>query len=105
MNITKELLKRYGMGLCTEAEKKAVEEWFDALEYPSMRVSSIRRPKANKERIWSKLTQNRPQLDKRMDLRKAKNAILLHNINRYAAAACWLSLTFIVGLLSSNYFN
>ena len=105
MKITKELLKRHGLGLCTEAEKKAVEEWFEQHEYPSMHVSTVRRPRANRERIWSRLAQDRPQLDKRMSLEKAKNLVFLNSAMKYAAAACFVIGIFFFGRISVTNVN
>ena len=41
MKITKELLERHSKGLCTEEEKKAVEQWFEELEGPVMSTRSF----------------------------------------------------------------
>ncbi|MEM6814963.1 MAG: hypothetical protein AAF600_11375 [Bacteroidota bacterium] len=105
MKITKELLRRYGLGICTEEEKKAVEKWLDTPEYPSMRISTAEKPKANSDEIWSQLSKGRPQLEEPMSLMKARNIVLFKNVTRYAAAACILFTTFFGGRFSANTAN
>ena len=97
MKVTKELLRRYGLGICTEEEKKTVEEWLDAPEYPSIRVSTDEKSKANSDEIWSKLSEGRPRLENQMSLKKAKFVILLGKVARYAAVA---AILFTVGFFS-----
>ena len=63
MKITKELLKRHGMGLCTTEERKAVEEWFDRLEGPMMSIRSFQEIEENKKETWNKLSKMVPELD------------------------------------------
>ena len=89
------------MGLCSEEEKKAVEEWFETLENPSMGLTTIKSPRANKERIWTKLSHDLPELQKRIGLKKARNIILFNKIARYAAAACIFFACFFAGRLST----
>ncbi|MEM0940249.1 MAG: hypothetical protein AAGI25_10750 [Bacteroidota bacterium] len=105
MKITKELLRRYGLGICTEEEKKAVEKWLDTPEYPSMRISTAEKPKADSDEIWSQLSKGRPQLEEPMSLMKARNIVLFKNVTKYAAAACILFATFFGGRFSANTAN
>ena len=100
MKVTKELLKRYGLGLCSEEEKKTIEEWIDTLDDPSMRLSTNIRPTVNKERLWNKIARQRPEVKERMSSAKVRNIILFQNALRYAAAACFVIAVFFVGRLS-----
>ncbi|MGD1895062.1 MAG: hypothetical protein ACFB15_31270 [Cyclobacteriaceae bacterium] len=101
MRITKELLKRYGRGVCTEEERKAIEKWLDQPEYPELRVSTKERPKADSDEIWSILSEGRPQLKKQMSHQKARNLVLFNHVTRYAAAACIIIGAFFIGYFTA----
>lgn len=100
MKITREVLKRYGLGLCSEEERKAIEEWIETLDDPSMRLSTRVRPMVNTDRLWSKIAQERPEVKEQMSARKVRNIILLQNAMRYAASACFLLAAFLGGRFS-----
>ncbi|MEM9392099.1 MAG: hypothetical protein AAGA02_16595 [Bacteroidota bacterium] len=100
MKITKKLLERHGLGLCTDEEKKAIEQWFDTLDDPSLDLKIEGKPEFEKEYTWSKMTQAIPQLEDRMNLGKAKQIQFVKNMMRYAAAACFVIGVFFVGRVS-----
>lgn len=101
MRVTKELLKRYGQGLCTEQEKKEIEKWFDTLDDPSLRLGKSIRPTPDPELIWYKIHQEVPKLKRTLNFRRASNIVLLNNFARYAAAACFALLMFFGGRLTA----
>ncbi|MEM0941446.1 MAG: hypothetical protein AAGI25_16915 [Bacteroidota bacterium] len=100
MKVTRELLKRYGLGLCTEQERKEIEKWFDTLDDPSSRLSKSFRPTFDDELIWSKMSKKRPQLSKTLNFKKAKNLLVFNSVVRYAAAACFALVVFFGGRFS-----
>ncbi|MEM0942291.1 MAG: hypothetical protein AAGI25_21245 [Bacteroidota bacterium] len=55
MKITKELLQRHSLGICSEEEKRAVEEWFKIKEDVYAGLSMVKDQEINEKRIWSKL--------------------------------------------------
>ncbi len=101
MKITKELLERHGMGLCTEEEKKAIEKWFETLDDPSTNLTVTGTPEVNEENIWSKMAQSVPELENQMSTSKAKNILLLNYVTRFAAAACLLIGAFFIGYFTA----
>lgn len=97
MKITKELLKRHSKGLCSEEERKAVEEWFKKIENHPKTDG----PRANKDRIWAKLSQD--DLPKtRINLNPRKKVTFFNTMTRYAAAVLILS---VFGLSVYYVFN
>ncbi|MEM6845129.1 MAG: hypothetical protein AAF632_23150 [Bacteroidota bacterium] len=101
MKITKELLERHGMGLCTEEEKKAIEEWFETLDDPSTNLTVTGTPEVDEVGIWSKMSQSYPELEDQMSVRKAKNIVLLNYVTRFAAAACVIIGAFFIGYFTA----
>ncbi|MEO0554740.1 MAG: hypothetical protein AAF149_16155 [Bacteroidota bacterium] len=102
MKITKELLKRHGMGLCTTEERKAVEEWFDRLEGPMMSTRSFQEIEENKEATWNKLTRLAPELESSAGPDNSHTIPLNHRIVRYAAAVSIILVTFFGGRFSAG---
>ncbi len=101
MKITRELLERYGLGLCSEEEKKAIKRWFETLDDPSLSLTTDQTPEFDREYTWSKMSQALPELQNRISVRKAKNIILLNKVARFAAAACLFIGTFFLGYFAS----
>ena len=100
MKITKKLLERHGLGLCSEEERKAIERWFETLDDPSLDLKTDSTPEFDKEYTWSKMTQDLPELENRMSLGKAKRIQLFKDSMRYAAAACFVIGIFFFGRIS-----
>ena len=63
MKITEEILKRHAQGLCTEEEKRAVEEWFKKDVIPESELGEVKDKDPKKARVWSQLRQAVPQLE------------------------------------------
>ncbi|MEM6526142.1 MAG: hypothetical protein AAF693_20265 [Bacteroidota bacterium] len=105
MKITKELLKRHGMGLCTTEEKKAVEEWFDRLEGPMMSTRSFQEIEENKKETWNKLSKMVPELDGHVATDRLKSIPLYYKVTRYVAAACIIFIAFFGGRYSTGTVN
>lgn len=100
MKVTRELLKRYGLGLCTAQERKEIEKWFDTLDDPSSRLGKSLRPTFDDELIWSKMSEKRPQLSKTLNFKRATNLVVFSDVMRYAAAACFVLVVFFAGRFS-----
>ncbi|MEO1097820.1 MAG: hypothetical protein AAFX57_08695 [Bacteroidota bacterium] len=105
MKITKELLKRHGMGLCTTEERKAVEEWFDRLEGPMMSTRSFQEIEENKKETWNKLSKMVPELDGHVATDRLKSIPLYRKVTRYVAAACIIFIAFFGGRYSTGTVN
>ncbi|MGD1894469.1 MAG: hypothetical protein ACFB15_28225 [Cyclobacteriaceae bacterium] len=103
MRITKKLLKKHGRGLCTEEERKAVEEWFEMDETLETGLAVFSSEEVNKERIWSKVTQELPSLkSQKPPISKGKRVVPLYKrVIRYAAVACMLIGSFFIGYFSA----
>ncbi|MEM0939901.1 MAG: hypothetical protein AAGI25_08940 [Bacteroidota bacterium] len=99
MKITKELLKRHGLGLCTEEEKKAVEKWFEQLEGPTMSTRSFLEIEENRKATWSKLSKLVPQLEDYFLTTNIQSIPLYRKAARYTAVACLFISTFFIGYL------
>ena len=98
MKITKELLQRHSLGICSEEEKKAVEEWFSAKEDSDTGLLMVNDEQINEKRISFKLGQLSPELQ---SLHTPGQTIPLYRkVARYAAAACILLMTFFGGRFS-----
>ncbi|MEM6738199.1 MAG: hypothetical protein AAF620_19235, partial [Bacteroidota bacterium] len=102
MKITKELLKRHSQGLCTDEEKKAVEEWFETYENPFGDETIFDRNKIDREGIWSKLSEITTGLQGKPNFGNTQTIPLYRSVARYAAAACILLMTFFGGRFSAN---
>ena len=63
MKITKELLRRHLLGLCTEEEKRAVEDWLEMEENSSTGFYLIKGDERKKQQIWSQLSRDFPELN------------------------------------------
>ncbi|MEM0940184.1 MAG: hypothetical protein AAF600_16495 [Bacteroidota bacterium] len=100
MKITRKLLERHGLGLCSEEERKAIERWFETLDDPSLNLRTDSTPEFEKEYTWSKMTQDLPELENRMSLQTAKRIQLFKNTLHYAAAACFVLVIFFGGRFS-----
>ena len=105
MKITKKLLERHGLGLCSEDEKKAIERWFETLDDPSLNLRTDNTPEFKKEYTWSKMAQTLPELEDRMSLGRAKQIQLFKYALRYAAAACFVVGVFFIGRISVGTAN
>ena len=101
MKVTKELLERHGMGLCTKEEKKAVKEWFESLENPSAQDQAKVSQQINRERLWGRVTEIIPALKNG----GAPVIPMYQKITRYAAAACIIFAAFFCGRFSANTVN
>ena len=86
MKITKELLRRYNLGEITEQERKAVEDWFQQLDDPSVGPKAPIDPEENKRQIWSQLSNAVPELESR-PLGERAVVPLPKRLMRYAAVA------------------
>ncbi|MEM6846415.1 MAG: FecR domain-containing protein [Bacteroidota bacterium] len=105
MEITKELLRRYHAGQCTGEENKAVEEWLKLKEGedPSSGLTIIKRDEINSDHIWSKLSQNIPNLEDQQPFQKKRIVRpIIKNFTNYAAAVLILG---IVGFSAYYLFN
>ncbi|MEM0941814.1 MAG: hypothetical protein AAGI25_18805 [Bacteroidota bacterium] len=100
MKITKELLERYGKGLCTEEEKKAIERWFEMIENPTKSDRVALNKNINKERVWSQLSQAVPEL--LVGSGNTQNIPMYRKLTRYAAAACIIFAAFFGGRFSAG---
>ena len=102
MKITKELLKRHSMGLCSEEEKRAVEEWLKVQDDSLIGLKILKEKEFEQEDevIWSKLSQAIPELQDEDPSQSAKVLSLPGRFTRYAAA---LAILFTVGI--SVYFS
>lgn len=100
MKITKELLKRHSMGLCSAEENKAVEEWFAVQDDEKIDLKILEDEKFNPEEkiIWSQLSEAVPEIRGY----RGKTITLYRSIARYAAAACILLVTFFGGRFSAG---
>ncbi|MEM0940808.1 MAG: hypothetical protein AAGI25_13595 [Bacteroidota bacterium] len=100
MKITKELLKRHSMGLCSAEENKAVEEWFAVQDDEKIDLKILDDEKFNPEEkiIWSQLSEAVPELTGY----RGKTITLYRTIARYAAAACIIFLAFFGGRYSTG---
>ncbi|MEM0941866.1 MAG: FecR domain-containing protein [Bacteroidota bacterium] len=87
MKITKELLERHSIGLCTEEEKKAVKEWFDTPENPSQEAQNKVSLKINRKRLWSRISRVSPEFQGAPGTRNNGTIPLHKRMMRYAAAA------------------
>ncbi|MEM0942300.1 MAG: hypothetical protein AAGI25_21290 [Bacteroidota bacterium] len=106
MKITKELIKQHGLGLSTEKERKAIEEWFERLDDPTSGPKASIDRDENRKQIWFKISQAIPELGRYSSKESDTNVIPLHRrVIRYAAAACILLLTFFGGRFSANTAN
>lgn len=100
MKITKELLQRHSLGICSEAERKAVEEWFNSKEDTDTGLAMVEDEEINEDRVWSKLGQLSPELQ---SFDTPGNIIPLYrSLARYAAAACIIFLAFFGGRFSAG---
>ncbi|MEM6736540.1 MAG: FecR domain-containing protein [Bacteroidota bacterium] len=63
MQITKELLRKHRLGLCTDEEKKVIEEWLEMEENSSTGLDLIKGEDRKKEQIWSQLSKDFPELE------------------------------------------
>ncbi|MEM0940543.1 MAG: hypothetical protein AAF600_10020 [Bacteroidota bacterium] len=100
MKTTKTLLEKHGMGLCTEEEKKAIERWFETLDDPSLSLTIDDEDDYDDESIWSKMSQDLPELENQMSERTAKKIVFFQNSFKYAAAACFALVVFFGGRFS-----
>lgn len=104
MKITKELLERHSKGLCTEEEKKAVEQWFEELEGPVMSTRSFTEIEENKKATWGKLSNLVPELEGNFGT-DTRTIPLYHSIVRYAAVACIIFVSFFGGRFFASTAN
>lgn len=99
MKITKELLRRHSVGLCSEEEKQAVEEWFKTKDDSFIDLSIVDDDEfeGGEKKIWSRLSQTIPELLSK----EGRSAIpLYHRVVRYGAAACIVFTAFFGGRFS-----
>ncbi|MEM8894829.1 MAG: FecR domain-containing protein [Bacteroidota bacterium] len=101
MKITKELLRRYNEGETNSEENQAIESWFEQLDDESEEPKASIDPQLNKKQIWSKLSQDVPELNDETAQTKSKPA-LYQQIMRYAAAIIML---FAMGFSAYYFFN
>ena len=94
MEISRELIKKYALGTCNDAERKAVEDWlaldegYDNDQYKKLFES---RKEIIRERLNMRLWPNQTKF-----WRHTKRAL------RYSAAACILVATFLGGRVSAS---
>ncbi|MEM6815132.1 MAG: hypothetical protein AAF600_12235 [Bacteroidota bacterium] len=106
MKITKELIKRHGLGLSTQEERKAIEEWFERLDDSSTGPKASIDRDENRKQIWFKIAQAIPEFSRYPGHGPNTSVIPLHRrVVRYTAAACILLLTFFGGRFSANTAN
>lgn len=97
MEISRKLLKKYALGICTEAEHKAVEDWlasdegFDSTEYNELFES---RKEAVRQKLHRRLWFGTTVLG-----RNSKKLI------RFSVAACMLFGAFLGGHASANIYT
>ena len=115
MIITKELLRRYHQGLCSEEERRAVERWLNATDDPSSDLNLISEKEFDHRKglIWSKMSQVAPDLEVPSRINYGKNrsnelgqgktaTFLFKQFVRLSAAACIIFAVFFAGRLSVN---
>jgi ferric-dicitrate binding protein FerR (iron transport regulator) len=75
----KALVEKYLQGTCTEAERRAVEAWYDSLDDFDREAGPIAEEAALEQELWSRIATNRPVAAKRVRLHpwKAAAAVLL----------------------------
>ncbi|MGD1895052.1 MAG: hypothetical protein ACFB15_31220 [Cyclobacteriaceae bacterium] len=103
MIITKELLRRFHEGLCSEEERTAVEKWLRSTDdIPSVIDINYRREyEESKEAIWEKITEMGPDLaSSSSESKRGKVVSLYQRISRYAAVAC-LIIGICIGYFAS----
>ncbi|MEM6737791.1 MAG: hypothetical protein AAF620_17155 [Bacteroidota bacterium] len=105
MKIDKELLRRYGSGLCSEEERKAIEEWLKIVDDPSTRFKSFKGIEESKKNTLLKLSGLVPQLESYISSSNTRVVPLHRSVARYAAAACILLVTFLGGRFSAGTAN
>ncbi|MEM9830041.1 MAG: hypothetical protein AAF944_05365 [Bacteroidota bacterium] len=106
MKISRELLKKYARGTCTDEERAAVETWLaaeDTFEDTSYDAIFIPQKDSIRENLQSRLWGDRPAFTGQSE--QARVVPLYQRLSRYAAAACILLLTFFGGRLSVSTAN
>ena len=102
MKITKELLNKHSKGLCTEEERKVVEAWFEMDEGPATGLRMYIGDEVNKERIWSRVSQNIPLFGNQSG---SQTIPLYRRVARYVAVACIIFAAFLGGRFSASSAN
>lgn len=98
MKITKELLRKYSSGFCTEEEKKAIEKWLDQKETSLDNKPIQEIPFLEKKAIWAKVQRLSPELQS-----GGTSVISLYKqIIRYAAVACIAAIFFSAGYFMAS---
>ena len=95
------------MGLCSESEKKAVEEWFNVQDDSliGLKILSDEEFEPEGKVVWSQLSQAVPELAEEESHTSSNVIPLYKKFMRYAAAACILFATFLGGRFSAGTVN
>ena len=98
MKITKELLRKYLSGFCTEEEKRAIEKWLDQKETSLDNKPIQELPFLEKKAIWAKVQQLSPELQ------SGDTSVipLYKQVIRYAAVACIAVVFFCAGYFMAS---
>ncbi|MEM0940990.1 MAG: hypothetical protein AAGI25_14560 [Bacteroidota bacterium] len=107
MEINKELLRRYSIGLCSPEEKEAVDTWLRSEEDApfNLTVKQDAEFDLEEEKIWFKVSQEVPMLKRGSVSKKSKIIPLYQRITSYTVAACLALLIFAGGILISDQFD
>ncbi|MEM6845823.1 MAG: hypothetical protein AAF632_26675 [Bacteroidota bacterium] len=101
MIITKELLRRFHEGLCTEEERRAVERWLSTPDDIPAEVDldATRIFEESRESVWAKITDMQSELTPSSREGEPRKVIPLHRrVSRYAAVAC-----IIIGIFAAGF--
>ncbi|MEM9832993.1 MAG: hypothetical protein AAF944_20335 [Bacteroidota bacterium] len=101
MIITKELLRRFHEGLCTEEERRAVERWLSTPDDIPAEVDldATRIFEESRESVWAKITDMQSELTPSSREGEPRKVIPLHRrVSRYVAVAC-----IIIGIFAAGF--
>ncbi|MEM6841400.1 MAG: hypothetical protein AAF632_04185 [Bacteroidota bacterium] len=102
MKISRELLKKYAQGACTDEERAAVEAWLaseDTFEDTSYDAIFIPQKDSIRENLLARLGGKWPSSTSESE--RARVVPLYQRLSRYAAAACVVIGTFFLGYFAS----
>lgn len=101
MQITSQLLQKYSEGKCSDAEKRAIEQWLQSNTVADDIIKKQTIPDQTESKIWNNIQKSKSQLDSP----KRVSMDLYSKVARYAAAACVAIMIYLTGALLPTPFD